>query len=271
MWVWLNDALKRKLPRRHAWLKARTQAWRLAPTPMLPVPRRIRGEFFWVHPQVLTAETADAEPHICQWILESLPKGGVFFDVGAHYGWVSLKTARHVGSIGHVVAFEPSPVLLKILKYHQQRNHLPQMTIVGSAVSEYDLERTTFHLLNGGLSSRNSLMLGREGLPFVESGQPSCLQAPSLKLDTFCESTGLAPNVIKIDVEGAEGMVLRGALQVLRQFRPVLVISIHPYWLPASDTTESITGFLEGIGYRVRRSHVIRFGGYDVCDYLFSV
>jgi hypothetical protein len=76
-----------------------------------------------------------------------------------------------------------------------------------------------------GMSSRNSLVIDRPGLPFLESEQPTPSVITTLKLDTFCEVNGLIPNLIKIDVKGAEGMVLRGALQSLRRFRPVLVVS----------------------------------------------
>lgn len=104
-----DTATQWTLPRLHRWLKLRTEPWRLWPVSWAPVPRQIRGEFFWVHPRVLTADVRDSEPHICQWILENLPPRGTFFDVGAHYGWLCLKAARHVGRDGCVVAFEPSP------------------------------------------------------------------------------------------------------------------------------------------------------------------
>jgi FkbM family methyltransferase len=237
---------------------------------MMPALRRIRGECFWVHPRLLTEDVRDNEPHISQWIMEHLRPGGVLFDVGAHYGWISLKASRHVGRAGRVVAFEPSPVLLEILNYHQARNRLRQMTVVGSAVSETDSAATSFYLLNGGLSSRNSLTIGREGLPLLDSVRKTAADVPTLRLDTFCETEALIPDVIKIDVEGAEGMVLRGAASILDRFRPVLVISMHPHWLPASESTKGILQFAASYGYRVMDSHVVEVGPYEIGDYLLA-
>ena len=108
-----------------------------------------------MHPRLLTMETRDYEPHIFRWIVDHLPAGGVLFDVGAHYGGLSLRVCRHMGPAGRVV-FEPSPVLLEMLRYHQRRNRLRQMTVVGSAGSETDETRATLHLLNGGLSAQFS-------------------------------------------------------------------------------------------------------------------
>jgi hypothetical protein len=77
--------------------------------------------------------------------------------------------------------------------------------------------------------------------------------------------------VIKIDVEGAEGMVLRGATAVLREHRPVLVVSTHPYWFPASESAERLFDLLAGYGYQTRDAHVIRLDDYEVGDYLLTV
>jgi FkbM family methyltransferase len=271
MWPRINQSLKRSVPSLHALIKRRSAAWRHASAPLFPAWRRIRGEFFWVHPRLLTAETRDNEPHIYSWIMDHLLPGDVFFDVGAHYGWLSLKAARHVGREGKVVAFEPSPVLIETLQYHQRRNRLRQMTVVASAVGEKDAPRETFYLLNDGLSSRNSLTIGRPGLPFLDNAAKSSIEVSTLTLDSFCESTGIAPDLIKIDVEGAEGMVLRGATAVLRRCQPVLVISIHPYWFPASESVERFFDLLAAYGYHTKDAHLTRVEGYEVGDYLLSV
>jgi FkbM family methyltransferase len=267
----INETLKRSMPWFHSFLKRRSVAWRLGSAPIVPVWRRIRGEFFWVHPRLFTSNTHDSEPHIERWILDHLCPGGVLFDVGAHYGWLSLKATRHVGPIGRVVAFEPSPVLLEILRYHQHRNRLAQMMVVGNAVSDREALRETLYLLNEGLSSRNSLTIGRPDLPYLDPAGKTAVEVSTVTLDGFCDRAGIAPDVIKIDVEGAEGMVLRGAAGILRQHRPVLVISTHPYWFPSSESTERLFDLLAGHGYQTRDAHVIRLDGYEVGDYLLTV
>lgn len=269
MWVQLNHRLKRHAPSLHSWLKRRADAWHSAPDPRVPVLRCIRGEFFWVHPRLLALDTRDSEPHICEWVLSSLRPGSTFFDVGAHYGWISLKAARRVGRNGRVIAFEPSPAALQILRYNQKKNRLLQMEVVDGAVSDTDGE-LSFYVLDGGASWRNSLVIGRSGLPFLEGASKTSCRVPSVRLDAYCNATGLAPHVIKIDVEGGEGMVLRGATQVLRRLRPVLVLSMHPYWLPPEETVEGILDGLASCGYHIKDSHLIRFQGYEIGDYLLS-
>ena len=270
MWVEINQQLKARLPGLHAFLKRRSAAWRATSAPLLPALKRVRGDFLWVHPRVLTLDTTDHEPHICRWILAHLPSAGVLFDVGAHCGWLSIKAARHAGRRGCVVAFEPSPALLEILQYHQRRNRVPQLTVIGKAVSDVDAGRAPLYLLNDGMSYRNSLTIGLSDLPFLNGVKKTAIETSTITLDSFCETQRLRPDVIKIDVEGAELLVLRGASRTLRQHRPVLVLSVHPYWLPPSQSAAQIFDFLAAQGYSVKDSHIADLAGFAIGDYLLS-
>jgi len=77
-------------------------------------PKQIAGHFVWTRPWLMSADAP--EPHVIQWIQQSLSPGGTFFDIGAHYGWMSIAAANCVRARGRVVAFEPSPVLLDVLR-----------------------------------------------------------------------------------------------------------------------------------------------------------
>lgn len=125
-----------------------------------------------------------------------------------------------------------------------------------------------FFLLNGGLSFRNSLTIGPAATPFVTAAEKRECQVSSITLDRFVADSGIVPDVIKIDVEGAELLVLRGARQVLAQHRPSLLLGVHPYWLPRSDSTRDIFDLLESLGYEIKDENVVRFEGGYVADYL---
>jgi FkbM family methyltransferase len=146
-------------------------------------------------------------------------------------------------------------VLFEILNYHQRLNRLQQLHVVPKAVSDTDTAEVAFYLLNGGLSFRNSLTIGEPGLSFLSDVARTSAQVPTLTLDSFCRAEGLAPDVVKIDVEGAELMVLHGSAEMLREHHPVLIVSVHPSWLPPSQSAEQIFDFLAGYGYQIRESH----------------
>jgi hypothetical protein len=61
---------------------------------------------------------------------------------------------------------------------------------------------------------------------------------------------GLRPGFVKVDVEGAEPFVLRGMQQTLRAHRPIVMLELHPRWLPGDTTAPDVESLLAGQGYR---------------------
>jgi FkbM family methyltransferase len=181
-----------------------------------------------------------------------------------------LKGARCVGGKGKVVAFEPAPILFTLASYHQRINGLRQLEIIPQAVSDQDSDGALFYILNDGMSYRNSLTIGSENVPFVTPGEKKALKVPATTLDTFISNTGLIPTLIKIDVEGAELLVLKGAQQLLDKYHPDLILAIHPYWLPSSHSADQIFTFLSRYGYGCTESHIVWMDNMPVGDYLFS-
>jgi FkbM family methyltransferase len=168
------------------------------------------------------------------------------------------------------VAFEPAPTLAGMLNYLKRVNRLTQLTIVPKAVTDCDGKSVAFFLLNRGLSSRNSLTIGKDDVPFVSPEEKTTVMVSTVTLDGYCRETGLIPRLVKIDVEGAELMVLEGAQYLMTNHHPDLIVAIHPYWLPPGQDAGIIFDLLARCGYHLQESHVIRFREMDVGDYLFS-
>jgi FkbM family methyltransferase len=265
MWMTINRVLKQRFPPAHQYL-ARLSTSTFRRSFGFCIPRRIAGHLVWTHPRLLTAEPPEA--HILRWIAQSLSSGGTFFDVGAHYGWIAIAAAHRAGGSGRVVAFEPSPVLLDVLHHHKRVNRLRQVEIVAKAVSDTDADAVPFFLVNKGLSFRNSLTIGADDTSYVTVAEKTKHDVGSITLDRFVLDSGIVPEVIKIDVEGAELLVLQGAACLLARYSPYLIVGVHSYWLPRSQTVGQIFDFLTRYGYEIRDEHVVRFEGGYVADYL---
>lgn len=223
-----------------------------------PLPQRLHGKLVWVHPRArfsLTTKTFfTGEPHVQTWLTEQLKPGHVFFDVGAHHGWVSMWTLPLVGQEGAVYSFEPSPANLSILQWHRTINNFSQWTIVPKAVSDEDAVERQFFLIDSGDSPMNSLTTGVSGKPLMEGRDVGKISTQTITLDTFCREVGVRPDLVKIDVEGAELLVLRGAGSLLGESYPTIILAIHPYWLPTGQSTAQIVELLKAYGYTVFNS-----------------
>jgi FkbM family methyltransferase len=263
MWAAANNLLKKHCRPAHRLLKSTAGSWLRG---SLPAPRSIAGHLVWTQPRLLTAQAP--EPHVLGWISESLSRGNTFFDVGAHYGWLSIAAAHRVGPFGRVVAFEPSPANADILSYHKRINRLRQIEILRKAVSDSDSDSVPFFLVNGGLSFRNSLTIGPNETLHVTPAEKTRTEVPSITLDRFCLDSGSYPDLIKIDVEGAELLVLRGAENLLARGKARLILGVHPYWLPRSQCVQQVWDLLGRHGYRVQDERRTEFDGGYVADYL---
>jgi FkbM family methyltransferase len=118
-----------------------------------------------------------------------------------------------VGNSGKVIAFEPNPSNLNRLHRGIMLNGTKNVDVRAQAVSDNDGALAFYE-------SESSLMGGI--LP-VESAL--ALTVPGTRLDTVAAESG-PPNVIKVDVEGAEVAVLRGARQLLITHHPVLILEL---------------------------------------------
>jgi FkbM family methyltransferase len=220
-----------------------------------PLPQRLNGQVFWVHARarfsISTQTFFRREAHVRRWLVENLQAGQVFFDVGAHHGWVSMWALPLVGREGAVYSFEPSPANLTILEWHRAVNGHRPWTVVPGAVADEDAQGRSFYLIDSGDSPMNSLTSGTPGMPLMERRNISEFTVATVTLDKFCRDIGLKPNLVKIDVEGAELMVLRGARELLSQARPVIILAVHPYWLPAGQTPAEIADLLAEHNYEL--------------------
>jgi FkbM family methyltransferase len=215
---------------------------------------------------LLSAEQPEA--HVVRWIVERLPRGGTFFDVGAHYGWLSMIAAQQAGPSATIVAFEASPVLSRIASFHKKVNRLSQMEVIEKAVSHRSEEGLPFFLINEGLSFRNSLMIGAAGTPYLATDAKMQIQVPGITIDKFVASSGVVPDLIKVDVEGAELLVLQGAREVLATHHPDIILGVHPFWLPDADSIGQILELLRSLQYEITDENVVPFDGSYLADYL---
>jgi FkbM family methyltransferase len=162
---------------------------------------------------------------------EVLKPGDVALDVGANVGPYALAFGFWVGATGHVYAFEPAAGAFGGLEEHIRRNGLTgRVTAVRAAVAD---QVGTAEFMSEGAQGTNHLVpLGAPG------GAAATVRVPTTTIDTFCAAHGLRPTLIKIDVEGAELAVLRGARRTIAAAGAVFV-ELHPKAWAAMGFTES--------------------------------
>ena len=139
--------------------------------------------------------------------------GSIVYDIGANVGYFSLLAAVLVGPEGRVYAFEPLPRNVAYLLKHIKLNHIDNIQVFKAAVS--NLSGEAFFDLGA------STAMGH----LSESGE---IKVQLVCLDQMLESGELQPpDYMKVDVEGAEYDVLRGAPNLLKTYQPVLFLDTH--------------------------------------------
>ena len=156
------------------------------------------------------------EPGIVAEILSMPSPLKVAFDVGAHVGMLTLAMAKRVGPEGEVFAFEPFPASRLLVEQMIAENHLSRTVYaMPFALSDQNGEQrlvmgqTPFLHRLGSLSPLDPLK-DSEGIPVRSS-----------TIDSFVfDRSNPAPDLLKIDVEGAEVLVLKGAMHTLKTNPP---------------------------------------------------
>lgn len=175
------------------------------------------------------------ELEVQQRLAQLVKPGDVVYDIGASIGFMTVICARLAGPGGRVVAFEPSPGAAERLRHNVALNGFENVTIVEAAVADA--------VGTGRMAENDAYVWGR--LELGDTPANGQAQVAVTTIDEGIASGELpAPDVVKIDIEGAEGAALRGMAATLREHRPVLLVEIH-------DTFAVVRGLLESQGYAV--------------------
>lgn len=170
---------------------------------------------------------------------ERLEPGMEVVDAGAFLGWVTLAAAARVGAGGRVWAFEPRAASRALLERSCRRNRLRQVTVVPAALGA--------RAGAGLLATPANPAMARLAPPPGSGNEP----VEVTTLDAWRETSLARPALIKLDVEGAELDVLRGAGATLRALRPLLVVEVHRGGGIDLDP-EELGDWLRAAGYRPR-------------------
>jgi FkbM family methyltransferase len=179
-----------------------------------------------------------------------LRPGDTAVDIGAHIGFFTMHMAAAVGAAGRVHAFEPFDANADLLERSIAENRFG--------------DRVVFRRAAAGLASGTGLLtfpretLNSGGAYLLREGTAPLTGNLTRRVEIVAlDDAGLRRPVrlIKMDVEGAEPQVVRGARRLLREDRPIIVSELHPVQLDRASgvTAGAYLAEMEALGYRAHR------------------
>ena len=162
------------------------------------------------------------EPDLQQAAAHFIQPGMTVYDVGANIGYISLMAAALNAPQGKVFSFEALPANIERLKVNIALNGLEERIAVQDAAVVDKGGDVTFYMHHSGAMGKAAGSAGRD-----EQYQRS-IKVAGVALDDFIFAQGQpAPDLIKLDIEGGEGLALAGMPRILEEIRPVFLIELH--------------------------------------------
>lgn len=187
--------------------------------------------------QAFALMTGTHETTVQEALRRCLPPGGAMLDVGANIGGMALIAAAIVGPEGEVVAIDPQRECAEACRLNAELNGFSHMRVVEAAAGAQDGEAEII-VVADSLWTR-AASVGEHDLEVRRD------RVRMVSLDSLVASGGARPpDVVKIDVEGAELDVLAGMRSLLRDARPVVICEMH-------GKNAAFVEAMEAAGYRV--------------------
>tara|TARA_Y100000589_G_C27120275_1_gene616104 strand:+ start:490 stop:1233 length:744 start_codon:yes stop_codon:yes gene_type:complete len=175
-------------------------------------------------------------------MLEAIEPGDIAIDVGANKGSFSYSLALAVGEKGRLLAFEPQVSLAQYLRQMFNELSLPQCEVYEIGISDEN-GNSKFYIPTEGHNPSASIV-GGSHIPNNWTSQ----EIQTASLDSFLYDETKKVACIKVDVEGNELNVIKGALKIIQKFRPLLVIECEQRHLENS-TVEDTIRYITDLGY----------------------
>jgi len=167
-------------------------------------------------------------------------------DIGAHIGLVTLPFSQVIHPEGKIYAFEPGIKNSWYLNYHLRKNNVQNVQVITELVGDVSKKQVPFYEFKKD-TGVNSIAESALKPGYIETFKEQ------ITLDTFCNTRELKPDLIKIDVEGAEYFVLKGAINVLKNYKPLIFLSVHPKHLQKLGISlEDLNQLIFQLGYSIQ-------------------
>lgn len=190
------------------------------------------------HAHIGSIAAGNLESAVQEALIRHLRRGGVLYDVGANLGFFSLLGAHIAGlAEGRVYAFEAAPDNAEAIRVNAALNAITNVEVMAVAVSDR-AGRGRLQVVDDQSWSK---LVDYGEHPFTER----VIEVDLVAIDDLVASGGLRPpDVVKIDVEGAELAVLDGMRDTIARHRPAIICELH-------DTHAPFVAFMEACGYRL--------------------
>ncbi len=197
------------------------------------------------------ARTGAYEPHVLAALDKHLQQGHTVIDCGANIGVISFYAAAIVGPTGRVVAIEALTENARLLRISAALNGFDHVEVHNAAVGD-----RAGSLVIDTAAGSNGIVGGRLD-ELIKTTEPAVLAvrtiSPTLTLDSLVDSIQHV-DLIKLDIEGAEGLAVAGGLRLLERDRPVVLLEYSPDLISRVSGVEGvdILTTLVGLGYTIR-------------------
>ena len=181
--------------------------------------------------------------------LNLVRNGDIVFDIGANRGYYTILFSHLVGKTGKVHAFEPVPPTFKRLSDTVSREQIfNNIELNNTAVGDTNAEITIYMPSNDdGQASIETHTVGS----WRSAETITSYQCNMIKLDDYADSNVVKRlDFIKCDVEGAELLVLKGGIQLISNYLPIVYLEVFADWTNSFGyTPQDIVNFLKSLGY----------------------
>ena len=181
------------------------------------------------------------------YINKSIKKGDLVFDIGAHKAGYLYQLLAQTGKGGRLIGFEPQKILFTYLEKLKNLFHWDNVVIEHIALSNVSGQSNLYlpaHL-EGKSSSPSATIVEHENDINFQATEKVIITT----LDEYCEKHQLIPHFLKVDVEGNELNVFKGAAATLKKYRPKILVEIESRHIGKEQVMETIH-YLESLGYQ---------------------
>ncbi len=207
------------------------------------LPKRVGGQRIYVSPdaslKLWRRNLEKTDPRLFDWAEEFVRKGDVVWDIGANVGLFTFSAANIAGATGYVLAIEADSWLVELLRRSVKTR--PELSadceVLSAAVSD-SVDITRFQIAARGRSTNH---LADVSGSTQTGGVRDSMLVGTVSIDWLLERLP-APQVVKIDVEGAEYQVLQGAHKLLSSLHPTILCEV-------SSKAAQVGRLLKGHGY----------------------